>query len=66
MKGATPILESMSAINLISLFLKNFLNPGVLWALGTALLPVSALAQTAAPDVRGLPTLAPLASTPAR
>ncbi len=67
MKGATPILESMSAINLISLFLKNFLNPGVLWALGTALLPVSALAQTAAPDVRGLPTLAPLVNqvTPA-
>ncbi|MEY4597953.1 MAG: hypothetical protein RLZZ445_750 [Pseudomonadota bacterium] len=67
MKGATPILESMSAINLISLFLKNFLNPGVLWALGTALLAVSALAQTAAPDVRGLPTLAPLVNqvTPA-
>ena len=67
MTGAAPILESMPTMNLISLFLKNFLKPGVLWGLAAALLPVSALAQAVAPDVRGLPTLAPLVNqvTPA-
>jgi serine protease Do/serine protease DegQ len=67
MTGAAPILESMPTMNLISLFLKNFLKPGVLWTLAAALLPVGALAQTVAPDARGLPTLAPLVNqvTPA-
>ena len=67
MTGASPILESMPTMNLISLFLNNFLKPVVLWTLAAALLPVGALAQTATPDVRGLPTLAPLVNqvTPA-
>lgn len=53
-------------MNLISLFLNNILKPGALWALATALLPVATLAQPA-PEVRGLPTLAPLVNlvTPA-
>lgn len=56
----------MPTMNLISLFFKNFLKPGTLWALAAALLPVTTLAQPA-PDVRGLPTLAPLVNlvTPA-
>jgi serine protease Do/serine protease DegQ len=56
----------MPTMTLISLFLNNILKPGALWALATALLPVAALAQPA-PDVRGLPTLAPLVNlvTPA-
>ena len=65
-KGFAPIFQSIPTMNLISLFLKKFLKPGVLWALAAALLPASAIAQTA-PDVRGLPTLAPLVNqvTPA-
>ena len=64
--GIASIFESMPTMNLISLFLNNILKPGALWALATALLPVAALAQPA-PDVRGLPTLAPLVNlvTPA-
>ena len=48
MTGTAPILESMPTMNLISLFLKNFLKPGVFWALAAALLiGVSAAAQSA-------------------